>query len=230
MKRARASSSLTGGTGDVNPQLLKIQLDDIKPNASYDIANFTRQAPNPLAPLNQAFQAGQTTSIVMEILKVHYQFYPMGSNYSATGQEQIKEWNYVSLSGSDPGPSLNALPTAYADGAISNIAKIVGAGAPNVIDSALIADVFYSAGDVNTGTKYRASSTIPCEVIHDFTDETGHGLLFAGSYFYLNHTFLTNSAEHAAAATTFCQAVIEYRAKKVPLTEYLGMLSSYNVL
>lgn len=230
MKRARSSSSgsLTGGTGDVNPQYLKIRGQDVGTGGTTDAQISTTSVPNPLAPLNQAYSSSQTRAIVMEILRVRFQFLPFLSNLPAgTGKLAWYKLDHISLQTSlDP-------YNQYVGGAATMSAGVqfdlLGNHRPETIASKMTRFEAVIIGDVATGTENvnKLENTFDYDI--DMTDGDGHGILFGGQTLFLNLASLTTSNGHLTTTQAIYNCVITYRAKSIPLTEYLGMLQSFGV-
>lgn len=226
MKRARSSSSgsLTGGTGDVNPQYLKIRGADAGPAGTPAAAVSTISAPNPLAPLNQAYSSSQSRAIVMEILRVRFQFLPFLSNVPPS----TASWYVIDFI------SLQSSPDAYNQfvGGLATMSSqvqfdLMANHRPETICSKMFRFEGNEYGDVNTGTRNIGKLETSFDYDVDLTDQDGHGILFGGQNLYLTLTTYTTSAGGLTTSQAIYNCVITYRAKSIPLTEYLGMLQSF---
>jgi hypothetical protein len=226
------SSSLTGGSGDVNPQWYKFTLTD----------PLLYTAPNPPGSttsdwVSQAFPVPiQRTRVngqkawVMEVLKIRWQ---LGTNSNA-GVSAPKHY-----SGGQTNTSAFLTTKQYT--------AAPGGGEGPVIDqrSFTINEVgAVVSSDASTPPYWLNASPgafweSPLDVTHDLTDGAGHGVIVATDNVYLGmNTVLTANGIIGSPTNgdiTFDAFLVEgiflycwllYRFKEVGLTEYIGVVQS----
>lgn len=149
--------SLTGGTGDVNPQWYKMRI--IQDGSGFNNAiNQSFQLPITRVPQNKKVT-------IMEILKVYW-FYSSLAQVSNTVEQQIQGM----LTTANPGVS---------SGTVSNVPFITDG---SIIDQFSAGSYFDISGD----TTYPAVGITRIQpIIHDLTDGAGHGFLVATDQIYL---------------------------------------------
>lgn len=150
-KRQRSSSSaaLTGGTGDVNPQLFKFP--NLEGTAAA-VESVTVSTPLP------AFNIGnQNRAIVMEVLKAYFS---ANTNYNTSGSPS-KANKYLMVLPGTAGPSGDAVRQGWA-----NKSCLAFHGAVESIAQTSQAD---STPGITSGTAFEV----------DLTDGAGHGTLLA---------------------------------------------------
>lgn len=90
----KADGSLTGGTGDVNPQFYRLTCPPVAitiPSAGSAAASSTQQFPVPVPK----YPTTQGNAIVMELLKVRWRN-NIGFNVNSTGGQVIQSTGYIS--------------------------------------------------------------------------------------------------------------------------------------
>lgn len=156
MKRTR--DSLTGGTGDVNPQLMTFAT--LRANGANAFASAS--IPMPISRLNQ--RAGKVT--VVECLKVFFDMPAPGGLFVNTG---------------DPG--LPVTINAYAQLSTSNV-NIIDSSLPTVF---AFADVDYRGQITAPGESepnWAWAFAVETAKAMDLTDGAGHGILIATDHIY----------------------------------------------
>lgn len=149
MKRTRTTrDTLTGGTGDVSPQLFYFPtLIMSAPNTYTDVA---------LAIPVQRLAPNKNKSIVMEVLKVF--------------------WNFGSF---DSNPGTSGTQAGIQGQLITSPLTILDPSNPAIIDYA----TRQWKGQTSVGGSYETVWIDP--IVHDLTDGAGHGILVATDSIYL---------------------------------------------
>lgn len=172
MKRTRGDS-LTGGTGDVNPQLLTLTALTLTATDTFTI----QQQSIPITRI----PARGGKAVVMEVLKVYFDMpAPSGGNFTATGQTILA---YVQLSTSRVGLIDSTDPNVFAFSDTDTRGAFTAGGSyaytqnnsPVVIDltdgaghGLLVAtdSLFFSANTVN----YSVAATFVCKILYRFKE------------------------------------------------------------
>lgn len=202
--------TLTGGTGDVNPQWYKLQVPNgiFLTTTAVQSASATQAYPLPVSRLKQA-ASGKTT--VIEVLKVRW----MNQLQLAANQAPHNAIYTVQSWLSTRAPNYIAAPAAFSpfdptDGAI--------------VDQASTVSVY--GVDVN-GQINAASFDNEGVNDHDLTDGDGHGILIATDNIWVSLMLTVASADvESYSANGYSTCWILYRFKDVSLTEYIGMVQS----
>lgn len=213
----KGGSSLTGGTGDVNPQFYRIQVPNgvTVSTTAVTSASQTAAFPVPITRLRQP-SSGKTT--VMEILKVrwvnqlqlavnqvpHNAIYVVQAWLSTRAPNVIAQPTVISPFGATDGSVLDLVQVSSAYGVTENPGDPPG---PDYIST-------YSVD--NEGPNW-----------HDLTDGAGHGVLVATDNIWISIMLTVGSVDvgnYGAAA--FSAAHILYRFKDVSLQEYIGLVQS----
>jgi len=195
-RRSSKGGSLTGGTGDVNPQWFNlggagVAYTDANPIAAKNSYNTYTVPIQPAAMMS----AGKGRTMVMEILRVEFQL------SGAMGSQNT---------------SLQAAICSRAPGAAPDITL----GKPHVL-----ASIAFDPWDISGGSGGAAYQIIGLKSV-DVTDDTGHGIIFAGQTIFLA---LENPAVAGANGTPATHALtgrILFRWKNVSLQEYIGVVTS----
>lgn len=208
MSKRQRSDSLTGGTKDVNPQLFKsagIPLTVLAAASSSAIASNGITFPLPIGSFQQTASG---RAVVMEVLRGQLNGF-FGHSISTTGATLIRIRR-----GLYTGVISSGLYTSVLDTGMSHPQAVAWD------------EKFYSI---------RRNDPFAENDVHvvdfDLTDGAGHGLLVASSQM----TFVTDCyVDNLATVQTGIQnsnfnAVMLYRFKEVPLSEYIGIQQSQQV-
>jgi len=214
--KKRGYDQLTGGTGDTNPQTLRIAAPvdfALIPTTNTTYANTHSAVVVPIP----RYPSRDGTSIVMEILKITWELYNtiVPSKCNVQGSGAVVTSAILTTNPQDP---------QTAGGKQYNF----------MIDPRLISAV--TRTNVGTFTNADGAAFGNSLVVddgnweEDFTDGNGHGLLVATDTIYLN-TF--NTVVNVSNALTIIQqdpataiCTILYRQKAVTLQEYVGIVQS----
>lgn len=216
MKRGR-KDTLTGGTGDVNPQYFRVSNRTdlaaiIAPGGS---ATKTVRNIFPL-PINRIRDSSGTTNVI-EVLKTRWSVsiggYPVSQAYGVNVNSYLK---------TSPSPG---------NAAISDLTTAV-----DYITEDIWEQPCFPVSDgttLLTVLPYNASKN-DYPLIHDLSDGDGHGILVATDNIYLATEITLFNLTYAAggnaifAADSYAQIDCEvmYRFKSVSLQEYIGIVQS----
>jgi len=197
----KTSSTLTGGTGDVNPQWYRLAIPS-QPQVSASagtvvVGNATVTYPTPVPK----FPEKKDRAIVMELLKIMWAPDQVFNPVSAQAGKSTLTAQLLTASSPTVIPSNDG---RVVDFCIINEGVSVATGGP----------VFF--GEV---------STLP--IIHDLTDETGHGVLIATDNITLVAQAAATGIGGSATVTGWqCVAFLLYRFKEISLAEYIGIVQS----
>jgi len=240
-KRQRGfwTDRLTGRSGDVNPQKMKLQVSASANNTdSWNTFDVT-QSQIPVQRLNNA--AG---SMVLEVLRITFNYYGPDKD---TFQTTLKDGNIMLLLSTQP---LNAADTGgsvdrdadyiFAIQFDSVTHKVEGGtvivpitgevdGQPLTaeftLDLSLLTHkyvfIFVSLYRLISNLATSSVSYNQWTKIHDFTDGAGHGLLIAADKLYA-----AVSTRRYYASGHACNFDILYRWKNVGLAEYVGIVQT----
>lgn len=225
MKRGCSSSSdgtLTGGTGDVNPQ-------SIVYNDSYGITNaamanfFSATIPNPSWDLNRSIAAtscAQKKAFVLEVLKVMFYLDPaiIGSNAAVP----IFATQGVSL------VQLNTAPQPPASSsAVSGCLQWLqqqASGPGNVQTNSSLIAMCHATNHVTNGTITASindtQSCVDNMKVIDVTDGAGHGVI-VGTQNLQVLAYTRYSSTPGVGATQNLAVQIMYRYKQIPYDEFI---------
>lgn len=201
-KRSSSSQSaitraLTGGTGDVNPNIFRFP--PLVSTALNAVDRFV--APTPLQAFNNT---AQNRATVMEILKVYFSAKQV-FNTSVVGQSlTFLHMTVQSTRNAD----VNAVEQGMAFG---------GCLASKTLKQNVQA----------TGSTLTEPIIEDAEWEVDMTDGAGHGVLLAGPE--VEFATVIEMFGSATVSESVRTCAFLYRFKDVPLTEYLGILSSAQV-
>ncbi len=208
----KTAGSLTGGTGDYNPQWYRLSVSF----PGYSVASGYTGASSAVAvqsfPLPvPKFSQKQGKSIVVEILRCRW---GIGLNVPFT-----------------------SLSTGYAL-SIETVGQLLsknpGSSLPASTDGSVV-DYYSQNGSYTvspgTSTTDLLGTDLPNQqpVLHDLTDGAGHGVLIATDNIYLGaQGNISNYNIHAGATTgpTTVECDLLYRFKEVTIQEYVGIVQS----
>ena len=202
-----AASSLTGGTGDVNPQWLSAaagvgQLQTgTSPGSSASLSQQT-QIPVPVP----RFSVKDGKSIVMEVLKIVWA-YGVDLPINTDNSFELILNGYLSTIQPQPASAASSIAGTTVD--------------------------YYSAAFTETQTNAIGVDfleTIPSDnpTFHDITDGAGHGVLVATDnvWLTLNATATVFNSTQVTIPGATITARMLYRFKEVTLQEYIGIVQS----
>lgn len=193
-RKSSRGGGLTGGTGDTNPQWMPLTSFTVSGSSA---AGTVGQSTN-IVPVPPSVMMGGGRQLVMEILKVEM-------NISSYGQF---------LTAGATGTAVQSMQLSLSTKNHAGVTGNTTACAPTSGHNIACAQWFPSAQDEMCGQSF----TI------DLTDETGHGVIFAGQNIYLMATNISQSGIYTGARTI--QGRLLYRWKGVGLKEYIGVVTS----
>lgn len=214
----RARESLTGGTGDVNPQWMKIVVPAILDTiiAPGGAANLTRVVRQQL-PVNRINQGDSKTATIIEVLQVRYSYDDEHEFLTTPMPYSQRIELYVSTAPIDAAsPEDFASKGTTIDYAVANDFEspcmLISAGPP------LIQQPYFQ-------------SFAYTPIIHDMTDGAGHGVLVATDAITIamkTRTVNESLAGGGNLKVSKVNALVEllYRFKKVSLVEFIGIVQS----
>jgi hypothetical protein len=231
--------SLTGGTGDVNPQWYKFTLTDPTAYTASAAGSATTTAFLSQAfpiPINRLRTQGQKATVI-EILKIRWQFGvstnagqtvygggPVASNHYAGGGTGTNAFLTTKAYSSPPGGS---------EGPIIDEAVFETFQTPQVTALDPTAPPYF--GQSAGGSLFET----PPELYHDLTDGDGHGIIVATDNVYLSMNTeivpMGGSFGNSGSGFYIDPFVVDgiylycwllYRFKDVSLTEYIGVVQS----
>lgn len=197
MPKRKMSDTLTGGTGDVNPQWLRVQVTEGTPGVAQSI-----QVPVPVQRLQQSSGRAQ----VMEILKIAWD----ATQYISTTAGTCGTSGFLATSGNLPVPTSGL---AYEN--LKANSKVISYAQNYWINVGGASAALFGTGE--DGNNF----------FQDLTDGAGHGILIATDFLYLSvlsGTAAGRSVNPAASQTV--TVYILYRWKEVSLAEYIGIVQS----
>lgn len=189
-----SAQQLTGGTGDVNMQPLKLRA---KVDASTSVSTWARATTSVAIPV-QRLPNGRKAQ-VMEIL---------GIQFNAFSETAAQGALTLGTTGSQA-HSLAVCTRSYGTNAIT-----YGNSDPYVL-------YYEECNMVQCGPNRIIR---PETVVRTFNDQAGHGLLFGGDNIYVQAGVLTGTTNPPTAHTHYIDITIWYRWKNVSFTEYVGMV------
>lgn len=201
-----AAGSLTGGTGDVNPQWYRTTVSIPNVSAapgSNAIQQGVAGFPTPVPKFNQR----QDKSIVMELLKV------MWTN--------DVDWTFTGAS-----------PSGVLEVTSQVLTKNPAGGGPVLPTDGSVVDnyVYREAFDVSSTAIVASDLVHDGVVIHDLTDGAGHGILIATDNVYIAASVIGYNTAASGGNLVFISnkmyASLLYRFKEVALAEYIGIVQS----
>ena len=223
MKRGCKSSSsdqLTGGSGDVNPQILQFI-------NSHDFLNqtgsqgFVHTFPNPIWDLNRSIQLGcdKTKAFVMEILGIWLinDPPPINSGMASNSAEALLNWSSLSY---DQAP---APPLPVGSGYLQtwewvmDMVRGVAQNDTNILAAQADATNVSSNSGVN-GSPWISQHTWD---FFDLTDGQGHGVLVGAPVFNLRTALRFLPVVPGGTGTFVMGCRIKYRVKAISYQEFV---------
>lgn len=210
MPKRRAGSSLTGGTGDVNPQWMTL---NVTQGAADNTTTTGFALPVPRYPM----QNGK--SIVMEIIKVQWSMSPLAMKtadvpaasafFGLLQNALISTSNLAPLTTTTLASITQGLANPRVISHYQKEAGVIAVGAPSGTAQMWV----LSANDE--------------PVFMDLTDGAGHGFLVGTDTIYI--TILTGTKagatfESGQSNNALCRLL--YRFKEIDLAEYVGIVQS----
>lgn len=216
MKRGRGDA-LTGGTGDVNPQIFRLNAN-VSLTSTLSAGGFTTKSQRTIFPLpiNRVRDPSGKTNVI-EITKTRWSVSltetPTSGAWSANVNSYIK---------TSPSPG---------DSAISDLTTVVDYIVQDIWEQP---STFVTVPDNPVQVLQFDSSKNDFPIIHDLTDGAGHGILVATDNIYLATEIGLFSQVFGGGPTiafsgnSRCQIDVEifYRFKSVTLQEYIGIVQS----
>lgn len=213
----RSYGSLTGGTGDVNPQTYVLPLPAglvstlIDPGPTH---HAHRSFPLPVPK----FSANINKSVVVELLGVQW---------------EIDSPAVPDVSGNIHSYMYSVSTSAYPVGTGGTWSSFVGNSSALSLYRKSIGMVNFNGNivtdevpPVNSSTTGGGSQIYNFELSEydDLTDKAGHGLLVATDNIYLNVWIDTTGAAVISNPAAVC--TLHYRLKEIGLSEYIGIVQS----
>lgn len=200
----KAKDTLTGGTGDVNPQLYRLAVS---------LASGAAAAPS-------LSSTGSATTFPLPIPK-----YPGGANKSLVVELLKVRWTVGFGSTNASGTSFNI--------AVNATLMTSGNTVPGTLNQGNILDNFNAEQIVTVTTavppQYGLFILQPASdspAFHDLTDGAGHGILVATDNIVLAADLSWQNLAVANAFTAAVECDLFYRFKEVTLQEYIGIVQS----
>lgn len=217
MKRGCTSSSsdLTGGTGDVNPQVLQFIDEAAYANATGSQASI-RTFPNPVWEMNRASSLTCQTkkAFVMEVLRVAlYVDTPTFSNVLG----QIIAENHVALS-YDNAPSA---PLIAGAGNLQSFEWLLDSVRNVPQNNANVLAVSNSGAWTATNPTGSPNSMIDGWVERDLTDDAGHGIIVGAPVFNMRQYTRFVGLAPGATGDMLLGVRITYRIKGIAYDEWV---------
>lgn len=216
-KSSRSSDTLTGGSGDVNPQILSYLLDATYTNTAGS-QGVVGTFPNPVWDLNRSIQLGcdKSKAYAMEALSVDLISEVIPINAALAAPIGTAEW--ASLS-NEPGPSALMVPGS---GLTQTWEWIMGGqrGVPQNDSNVLAtqAQSAYCSGTSGpTGGPYVAADSWKH---FDLTDGDGHGVLCGAAVFNLRYA-VRFSVAPTATGNFHLGCRIKYRVKAISYEDWV---------
>lgn len=219
MKRGCSSSSsdLTGGSGDVNPQILNY-VSSFSYSNQTGSQGFVRSFPNPVWEMNRATAVNCQTkkAYVMEVLKVWLYTEELAQLAAGNGAQVAN--TYVSLSyDAAPVPNL-----AVGSGFLQSFDWLLDAATevPNNSTNVLAAS---QAGTWSAAQPTGAPTTMGSDGWHetDLTDGAGHGVIVGQAVFNLREYIRWDVTAPGAIGQGLMGCRILYRIKGIPYDEWV---------
>jgi len=199
MSRKKQDTGLTGGTGDVNPQMFRFPLIERSAGSGSQSTEVT--VPTPLPGFNAV---ATNKAVVMEVLRVYFS---AEYAFNAGTNHNVQQQTMAFLAG-------GAAPSgAYVRAALAS---------PRVVA------VHQWRKDTRASAAAgEGSSAADATWSFDLTDGAGHGFLVAAPNVTFEWRLAANGS--ATLAESFYSCAFLYRFKEVALSEYIGILNSQNV-
>lgn len=216
-KSSRSSDTLTGGTGDVNPQVLSFLTTHSYINSAGS-QGFYDTFPNPVWDLNRSIQLGcdKSKAYAMEVLSVDLINEAIPVNASVASAIGLAQWAALS---NDPGPSTQL---TGGSGLTQTWEWIMGAQRGVVQnDTNLLAtqaqSTYCSGTGGPTGGPYVGADSWKS---FDLTDGDGHGILCGAAVFNLRYA-VRFSVAPAATGDFHSGCRIKYRVKAISYEDWV---------
>ena len=216
-KSSRSSDTLTGGSGDVNPQVLQYILEGQYlnvPGSQGWVATF----PNPVWDLNRSIQLGcdKSKAYAMEVLSVDLINEVIPVNAAVAVEIGVAEWAALS---NDAAPSPN-IPAG--SGLTQTWEWILDAvrGVPQNDTNVLATQAqstYVSSTSGPSGSPYTGTDSWKH---FDLTDGDGHGILCGAAVFNLRYA-IRFSAAPTAVGTMHRGCRIKYRVKAISYEDWV---------
>lgn len=217
----KAANSLTGGTGDVNPQIFRLSASNNGLIINGHTFGITSTQP---VPINRLGQKGEKV-VVMEVLKIRYHL-ELGIPIAATGAKLMNATTVIFIATSAP------TSAAIGDQAANPVpAYNQFPPDPKVLDFCEYSNYLnFSSFDESV---ISSGNTDNQPIYHDLTDGAGHGLLVATDNMYITAqvglldlaTGIVSNQPSTIVSESVAADVI-YRFKEVSLKEYIGIVQS----
>lgn len=216
-KSSRSSDTLTGGSGDVNPQILSFLINHTYQN-QVGSQGFYDTFPNPVWDLNRSIQLGcdKSKAYAMEVLSVDLISEAIPVNVSVASAIGLAEWAGLS---NDASPD-TSLPAG--SGLTQTWEWIMGCkrGVPQNDTNLLAtqAQSTYCSGSAGpTGSPYVGADSWKS---FDLTDGDGHGILCGAAVFNLRYA-VRFSVAPAATGDFHAGCRIKYRVKAISYEDWV---------
>lgn len=216
-KSSRSSDTLTGGSGDVNPQILSFMNTRSYSN-SVGSQGFVDTFPNPVWDLNRSIQLGcdKSKAYAMEVLSVDLINESIPVNVSVTTAIGLAQW--ASLS-NEAGPATSLVAGSGLTQTwewIMNAQRGVPQNDTNLL--ATQAQSTYCSGSSGpTGSPYVGADSWKS---FDLTDGDGHGILCGAAVFNLRYA-VRFSVAPAATGDFHSGCRIKYRVKAISYEDWV---------
>lgn len=216
MPAKRTYGSLTGGTGDVNPQTyyLQIPFAAVTQGVPTDSAHTARAFPLPVPK----FSASLNKSVVVELLGVAWELDNPGvPNESGTSVQYM----------------FSVSTSPYPTGTKGTWASFVANSASLSLFRRQIGYVSFQGNNTQADPLLNYSGAGYGSQIYNFdlseyddlTDQAGHGLLVATDNIYLN-AWVDSEGSTTSRSNPAAVATLHYRLKEIGLQEYIGIVQS----
>jgi hypothetical protein len=215
-KTSNSSDILTGGSGDVNPQILQYLRNEAYTN-TIGSQGFVASFSNPVWDMNRSIQLGcdKNKAFAMEVLSVDLISEPIPINAGLNAP--IGQASFATLSNdASPAPAMPAgigLVASW-EWATDSVKNVVQPATPVL---ATQAQSVYVSGAAPTGAPYIAMNSWKH---FDLTDSDGHGVLCGSAVFNLRY-LLRFSAAPAAVGDFMMGCRILYRLKAISYQDWV---------
>jgi len=215
-KTSNSSDTLTGGSGDVNPQMLQYLINQAYTN-TIGSQGFVATFPNPVWDINRSIQLGcdKNKAFAMEVLSVELISEPVPVNAGLANPIGMGSWSTLSNDAA-PAPAMPA-----GSGLVGSWEWVTdsqrGVSVPSSPVLATQAQSTYVSGSAPTGAPYIAKNSWKH---FDLTDEDGHGVLCGAAVFNLRY-LLRFSIAPAATGDFMMGCRILYRLKAISYQDWV---------
>lgn len=221
-KKRAASSDLSGGLGDINPQWIgqkcgtrwwgskmrahRLSPAVLQPTAATEVINGAAFS----IPVPASFAVPPNKAVVFELLKVVIDNpFALASYFSVAPTNGYRQTVEVQIAPPFPQPL-----------------TILGWNSPMTIGHTHFA-LYDKAGTGNNAAYALGQSDLIA--VYDWTDETGHGVIVPSPNFQLVVDTLYTAACSPTATNVQAGCRLLYRYKLVELTEYLQMVATLGI-